>query len=102
MAVELPQGTKEHLVVDVDDELNNLPTLDGTTPQFRVLMPDPDDADKVAWTSTGLTVQVMKLFCLIDTSVGPWDGGTYRLYVRFTTAPELPVLGPFEFDVVAP
>jgi hypothetical protein len=99
MAITLPQGTKEYVVVDVADELNTLVTLAGTTPQYRVLK--ADDTDMIAWTA-GVD-QVMKLKCMIDTNVPSlWPGGSYRLYVRFTTAPELPWLGPFEFEVEAP
>lgn len=101
MAVTLPQGTKEYVVVDVEDALASIVDLAGTTPQFKVLNPDPDDTDKLAWAAV-TNVSLMKLYCLLDTSVGPWDGGTYRLFVRFTTAPELPVLGPFEVEVEAP
>ncbi len=99
MAVVLPQGTKEYIVVDVDDELNNLVTLAGTSPQYRVLK--PNDTEQLTWTTA--VDQVMKLFCMIDTNTPLlWAGDTYRLYCRFTTAPELPVLGPYEFEVEAP
>jgi hypothetical protein len=98
MPVTLPQGTKEHLIVDVADLLTNLVTLDGTTPKFDV----KNDADVLKYTQQAATNQVMRLFCLIDTnSGGIWAAGTYRLYVYFTTAPELPKLGPFSFIVDA-
>lgn len=98
MAVSLPRGTKEYIVVNVDDQLDNLLTLDATSPEYRVL--DDAGADQIAWTAA--VIQVMKLFCMIDTQAPTlWDGGEYRLYVRFTTAPELPWLGPFPFDVDA-
>jgi hypothetical protein len=101
MAIVLPQGTKEYIVVDVDDELDAVNNLAPTTPQFKVLNPDPDDGDKLAWAAV-TNIDLMKLYCLVDTSVGPWAAGTYRLFVRFTSAPELPVLGPCEFEVEAP
>lgn len=99
MAVSLPQGTKEYLVVNVTDALATLNTLAGTTPQYRILK--PDNTEQLTWTAA--TDQVMKLYCMVDTNLPAlWAAGTYKLYCRFTTAPELPVLGPFEFDVAAP
>ena len=98
MAIVLPQGTKEYVIVNVDDTLDNLVTLAGTTPQYRVLT--AAGVEKIAWT-TAVDV-VMKLYCMIDTqSGGLWPADTYRLYCRFTTAPELPWLGPFEIEVDA-
>lgn len=98
MAVVLTQGTKEYVTVDVADALNNLVTLAGTTPQYRVV--DNVNTEKIAWSAA--VIQVMKLFCMIDTGIpGLWAGGTYRLYVKFTTAPELPWLGPYEIEVDA-
>ena len=99
MAVELPLGTKEYVVVDVDDELNAVADLATLSPQFKVLNPDPLDTDKLAWAAV-TQVTLMKLFCLIDTT--GWSGGTYRLFVKFTATPEIPWLGPYEIEVVAP
>jgi len=42
----------------------------------------------------------MKAYCLVDTNNGGlWAAGIYRLYLRFDTSPEIPYLGPFEFEV---
>lgn len=102
MALELPQGTKEYIVATVADALAGIADLATTTPQYKVLK--ADDSDQIAWTNiTGGAIQLMKLYCMIDTNTPSlWPGGSYRLYLRFTTAPELPVLGPFDFEVVAP
>jgi hypothetical protein len=98
---ELPQGTKEYLIVDVEDELGAIADLSSHNPEFRVINPDPTDTDKVTWTNVGLVVTLMKVRCLVDTSSGGgWPPGTYRLQLRFTATPELPWLGPYEFDVV--
>lgn len=99
MAVSLPQGTKEYVVVDVDDELNVVNNLATMSPEFKVLNPDPLDTDKLAWAAVS-QINLMKLYCLIDTT--GWAGGTYRLFIRFTAAPEIPWLGPHEVEVVAP
>jgi hypothetical protein len=102
MPVVFPQSTKEYVVVEVDDALNNVADLTALTPQFKVLEPDPVDTDKLSWAAVS-QVQLMKLFCLVDTSLPtPWAAGTYRLFVRFTATPEVPWLGPYEIEVVAP
>jgi hypothetical protein len=102
MPVTLTQGTKEYLFVEIDDLLNVLTTLDGTTPKFDVKTGSSGSGtlkyDQQAATNTGMRVN-----CLVDTSAahpgGLWAAGAYRLYIYFTTAPELPKLGPFAFDV---
>jgi hypothetical protein len=96
MAATLPVGTKEYLIVDVDDLLNNLITLDGTNPRYDV----KDPSGNLKYNQAIATNQVMRLYCIIDTALGGlWIAGSYRLYVNFTTAPELPRLGPFQFTV---
>lgn len=101
MPVTLPQGTKEFLLVDVQDLLLNLVTLDGTTPKFDV----KDVANVMKYTQQAATNSQMRVYCLIDTSAahaqGLWPAGNYRLYINFVTAPELPRLGPYPFVVDA-
>lgn len=103
MAITLTQGTKEYINVDVVDALGGIATLDGTTPKFDIIGPSPSSTSK--YTQQAALNTVMKLKCLVDTSAGHpnglWTTGTYKLYVNFTTAPELPRLGPFEIEVVA-
>src|SRR5688500_10915117 len=96
MAAVLPAGTKEYLLVDVVDLLGNLATLDGTTPRYDV----KDSNGNLKYTQAVATNVVMRLYCMIDTLLGgAWAAGNYRLYVNFTTAPELPRLGPYMFTV---
>lgn len=96
MAAVLPAGTKEYLLVDVVDLLGNLATLDATTPKYDV----KDQNGVMKYTQATATNVVMRLYCMIDTlSGGAWAPGNYRLYINFTTAPELPRLGPFPFTV---
>jgi hypothetical protein len=96
--VTLPVGTKEYLMLDVDDLLDVLTTLNGTTPTFDV----KDQAGAFKYTAQAATNVGMRLYCLVDTALGgAWAAGNYRLYVNFTTAPELPRLGPFTFVVDA-
>ena len=96
MAVALPQGTKEHLVVEVTDALAGIASLSGTSPVYTVEAPDGSDRyTNAAVTST----QGMKAFCMIDTTTQTWPVGTYKLWLRLTAAPEIPFLGPHEFII---
>lgn len=98
MAVTLTQGTIEYLIVEVTDELHTLADLTGTAPKFTVL--DTNGVIKV--NEANGTPVGMKVYCLVDTTAGGlWTGGNYRLYLRLTTAPEVPRLGPFAFTVDA-
>ena len=99
MAITLQQGTKEYILVDVEDLLGNLTTLTGTNPRFTVL----DAADVAKYTDQAATNVNMKAYCLIDTmNGGAWAGGTYRLWLKFDVSPEVPYIGPYEFDIEAP
>ena len=96
MAVVLPQGTKEYLIVDVDDALDGIASLNGSNPRYTV----KDFNDALKYNDQVGTNSGMKAYCMIDTlSGGAWAEGTYRLYVRFDALPEVPYLGPFEFEV---
>lgn len=97
MPVTLPKGTKEYVVVEVVDALNNLVDLAATTPKYDVKYSD----DSLTITQATPIIQLMKLFCMIDTRTTPasWPAGEYRVYVDFTAAPELPRIGPFSFTV---
>jgi hypothetical protein len=97
--ITFQQGTKEYILVDVVDELENLTTLTGTTPTFTVL----DAGGGSKYTNQSATNVGLKAYCLVDTmSGGAWQGGTYRLWLKFTASPETPYIGPFEFDVEEP
>ena len=93
----LVSGTKEYLLVPMADRLGLITDLTTLTPNFDVL--DKDDTVKInalaAAVANGMTLK-----CLIDTTNPTnWVSGIYRLYVRFTAAPEVPVHGPFPFKV---
>lgn len=92
-------GSKEDLIVDVRDTLKNVNDLTTTTPRYDV-------KDKTGGYKMQNAVAVvdpvnkMRLHCLIDTTTPVnWPAGKYDLYVRFTSAPETPLLGPMEFKV---
>jgi hypothetical protein len=95
--IELVKGTKENLVVDVEDRLGNLATLDGTTPTYDVRAKYGDDFILQDLTANTNELQA---FCLIDTTSNDLPIGQYELFLRFNNLPEVPLLGPMEFEIV--
>lgn len=100
--VRITQGTKEYLEVDLVDALGVITDFSGTSPIF-----DVTSADGLTSYYTGATAvvsQLNKILCLVDTSAahpnGLWPADRYKLFVTFTTAPEIPRVGPFDFYVV--
>lgn len=94
MSTVLPKGTKENLIVDVTDRLENLTTLDGANGTFDVRLKN----DGANWVTQGAIINIgMRAFCLVDT--GTWDVGTYELFLNFSALPEVPRVGPVEFEV---
>jgi len=89
-------GSKEDLIVDVTDTMGNYADLSVLTPKYDV----KDKAGVMKMNNQNPIAIGMRLQCLIDTTAGGnWTPGHYFLYVRFTAAPEAPVLGPLEFKV---
>lgn len=102
---QLNVGTVEYLIVNIADKIPTgtpLTDLTGTTPKFDVYLPTPPGTIKVT-NRTVDNVVGMFCYCLIDTVTGGlWTAGVgYELYIRFTTAPEIPYVGPFSFDLKA-
>lgn len=86
----------EFLPVQVSDRLGGITTLDGRAIQFRVT--DVNETQVVGWTSCNN--DVMTVLPLVDATLSGFaDGGTYKLYIKITFNPEVPILGPFEFEV---
>lgn len=88
--VEITQGTKEIIPVDVVDKTGITTDLSGATPKFWFQADDDSYVyDNVAATGVG-----MRIDCLVDTSSGGPGGllavGTYRLYVGWTNGAEVP------------
>ena len=94
---DLNAGTKEIVSVNVEDRLGTLSDLSAYAVNFRVA--NEDGSDRIAWTAA-TNVVLMRVDCLLDTTVGPWPTGHYELYIRPTIGSERPILGPFDFDVV--
>lgn len=103
MATELVQGTKEYVIVDVIDRSLQLTDLAGTSPTFSV---EAAAGGTMWYTNATAIPDGMSVFCLIDTSaahaLGLWPAGEYKVTVKFTTTPEVPVIFPGKFTVVDP
>lgn len=95
MAITLPQGTKEYLVVTVTDALANLASLSGASPRYTVY----DPSNTALYTNTAAIASGMSAKCMIDTTTGTWPPGDYELYLRLDALPEVPLLGPHEFTI---
>lgn len=88
--VEITQGTKEVIPVDVVDRTGLTTNMATATPKFWFQRPnDTYVYDNVAATGVGMQIQ-----CLVDTSAAGPGGllavGTYRLYVGWTVGSEIP------------
>lgn len=94
--LQVNRGSVEYLPVRVSDKLGGISTLDGYSLAFRIT--DMEEAEVQTWSSCnndGMTV-----LPLIDaTQSALADGGTYKLYIKITINPEIPILGPIEFEV---
>lgn len=92
----LVSGTKEHFVVSLADRREALTDLAPLTPVYDVL--DKDDNYKM--TAQPIDTDGLTCYCLIDTTTPTnWVSGIYRLYIKFTASPEVPIHGPFPFRV---
>ena len=98
--VLLTQGTKEYLLVDVDDLTDQVTTLTGTNPTFDVF--DPNGVAKYSDVAATLDpVLPMRVRCMVDTSIPTyWAVGDYKLFLQLETLPEIPRIGPFLFVVI--
>lgn len=99
---QIALGTKQYLLISVVDVSGVITDLASSTPKYTV----KDDADNLGYNDVAGTATGMVLYCLIDTTVDPagaftWLAGShYRLWGKFTVAPEVPYLGPFDFYVM--
>ena len=91
----LVEGTKEIVVIELNDRLGTVTALTGINVEQRITTED-ESAVEQDWTGV-VNTDGMSVECLIDTT--GWDEGTYKLYIRVNIPPELPILGPFEFGV---
>lgn len=104
---EVNQGSIEYLPIEIADRLGVLTTLDGKTVEFKISdeadsdsepveSPDTPPDPIVDWTTCNTSG--MTAMPLIDATT--LDKAIYKLRIRVSIAPEFPILGPFEFEVV--
>lgn len=93
--IEIAQGSKESILVDVDDRLDAVDDLSSLSPTFDVL----DETGTPVVTDGIPSVAGMQLRCLVDTT--NWDIARYTMYVTFQEAFEIPRLGPIRLKVIA-
>lgn len=89
-------GTIELLVVDLTDRIGTVTDLAAYDVDYKIT-DESEAVVKVDWTPVNSKTG-MRVFPLLDTSAG-WDEGTYKLYIRPTISPEMPILGPLEFGL---
>lgn len=95
--INVALGTKENVIVDVTDITEVTTTLAAATPTFDVL----NAAGGVLINDQACTINTMTLYCLCDFSnTATFPVGAYRLFVKFTVGSEIPVLGPFNINIV--
>lgn len=92
-------GTKEYLLVTVGDRLEDVDDITSLNPTFSVYAPD----DTLKQTNVVASVDAdnkLVAKCLVDTTAGGnWASNIYRLYLKLTATPEIPLLGPIPFKV---
>lgn len=95
--IQLTKGTVEHIPINIADRLGNLLALSGTNPTF-----DTKHTSNGASVETALAPTVVGLtaYCLIDTTQSIYSKDRYQLFLRFNALPEVPYLGPFDFEVI--
>lgn len=92
--LRFPKGTKEYIRAPVKDATAQLTTLDSAGTRYDIV----EDATGTKKVDNALGTNMgMVALCMLDTTTGTWPSGKYKLYIRFNTAPEIPMLGPYEF-----
>ena len=85
--MQIVNGSKENIVVDLVDATGAVTDLSGASPVFYVEKNDGTVmVNGVAATAVG-----MRVVCLFNTTTGgPWTDGLYKLYVGLTIGAESP------------
>lgn len=95
--VTLAKGTIEFLPIKLLDALENVSTLDGlglTHDLYKA-----DEAETLVYANQATLNDGMIALPLIDTTPTAITEGDYNCFIKFSTAPEIPRLGPFRFRV---
>lgn len=94
----LNAGTKEVYSFVVGDRLGDITDLSSYTAQYKV-MDENDQNIIVDWTDAS-DIDEMRVDILLDTTnPTPWPDGTYKIYLKVTVTPEVPILGPALVEV---
>lgn len=95
--LKLPKGTKEYIVIGLEDRLGTITTLTGAGMIYDIF----DAAGNAKYNDAPGANMLMKAMCMCDTNLGGlWAIGRYELFIQFNALPEVPRLGPFPFLVV--
>lgn len=102
--VTLTKGTKEYVPIKVTNVLGTLTTLTGTGLTFDTFR--DDEAETPVQTAQSCANDSMIALPLIDTNIQAgmplvdiYPEGDYNIFIKFTTLPEVPRLGPFKIRV---
>jgi hypothetical protein len=93
--VVITKGSIEFLPIRVQEALGNLQTLDGTGLSYDLYV--DDEAETVVLTSQSAQNDGMIALPLINTTT--LAEGLYNVFIKFSSFPEVPRLGPFKFRV---
>lgn len=97
----LKKGSVEALLVPVRDRLNNVSNLNTVSNlQFDTKKKSDNSAVQTGAATTIDSDYPMTAICEIDTTLAGYVGGEeYKLYLKYTTGTESPILGPVFFRV---
>lgn len=90
-------GTKELYAIELTDKLGSIIDITPYNVDYKIVSED-EATTVVDWTPVN-SKSGMVVYPLIDTTVGIWLEGTYKLYIRPIIPPEAPILGPIEFGL---
>ncbi len=95
--MQVVNGSKENVVVDVSDKTGLTTDLSTSSPTFTV----ENAAGAVIVNAAVATADQMRVICLLNTTTGgPWVEGLHRLYVGFTVGTEIPKILAGEFYLI--
>src|SRR5262245_11941804 len=92
MPVRLTRGTIENVEVQVTDMTGLTTDLASSSPHFDVIK---DDLTTLVVNNQAASATGMIVHCLCNTTSWPSDPHL-NLFVKFTSGPETPRLGPFD------
>jgi hypothetical protein len=99
LMLTLNKGTKENVLVSLDDILDNVTDVMPFTPQYEVVSEwEPSEAyGEIPLTACTEGPTPMSVFCFVDTD--DLNSGRYALFVKINNPPENPIIGPVRFKV---